>query len=47
MLGAIDRSLRLFYDEPETFRYISRRNMREDFGWDRSAERYLAIYRSM
>jgi starch synthase len=46
MLGAVDRALAL-YGQPLTWRRLQIRAMAEDFGWDRSAERYLELYREM
>lgn len=47
MLDAIDRALKLYYDDKNIFKQVMHRNMEEDFSWGKSAERYLAIYESM
>ncbi len=47
MLHAIDRSLDLYYNHPNLFKQIVKRNMEEDFGWENSARRYISIYESM
>ncbi len=47
MLDAIDRALKLYYDDKTIFKQVMYRNMEENFGWEKSAEKYLAIYESM
>ncbi len=47
MLDAIDRALKLYYDDKTIFKKVMHRNMEEDFSWDKSAKKYLAIYDSM
>lgn len=47
MLNAIDRGLDLYYNNRPLLKSIMYRNMDTDFGWDRSADRYIAIYESM
>jgi len=44
LLAAIDRALDTFRD-PVLWRRIQLAGMRADFSWDRSAQRYLALYR--
>jgi starch synthase len=46
MLSAVDRAIAL-YRQPLAWRHVQLRAMTEDFGWDRSAGRYLALYREM
>jgi starch synthase len=46
LLGAVDRAVAL-YRQPLRWRSVQRRAMSEDFGWSRSADRYLALYRQM
>lgn len=45
MRACIDRALAL-YRQPIGWRRVQREAMQQDFGWRRSAERYLALYRS-
>lgn len=47
MLNAIDRSLDFYYNHKEQWKQVVQRNMQEDFGWNKSAGQYLAIYESM
>ena len=35
------------YAEPEAWRRVMTRAMTQDFGWQRSTERYLALYREL
>ena len=46
MLGAIDRALGA-YANREFFADLRRRCMAEDFGWGRSANEYIRMYREM
>jgi len=43
MIAALDRAL-FIYHQPVLWRKMQRRAMVQDFGWDRSARRYLALY---
>jgi starch synthase len=43
-LGALDRALAAWQDRPR-WAALQRRGMAEDFSWDRSADRYEAVYR--
>ncbi|MDQ7849855.1 MAG: glycogen synthase GlgA [Armatimonadota bacterium] len=43
LLGALDRALEAFRD-PLIWRRIQLAGMRADFSWERSAQRYLALY---
>ena len=45
--SCIDRAIRLFWDEPETFDTLRRHAMAKDFGWKASAKQYMAIYRKL
>lgn len=47
MLGAVDRSLSLYYDNRELWKKIVRSDMEQDFSWARSAQQYIRIYESM
>ncbi len=44
LLGALDRALAAWQDRPR-WAALQRRGMAEDFSWDRSADRYEAVYR--
>lgn len=44
MLACLDRALAL-YRQPLAWRKVQRQAMRQDFGWQASAERYAALYR--
>jgi starch synthase len=44
LVAAVDRAIAL-YRQPLAWRHVQLRAMAEDFGWDRSAGRYLALYR--
>jgi starch synthase len=43
LLGAIDRAESAWRD-PRTWRALQKHGMAQDFGWARSAQRYLAVY---
>lgn len=44
MLGAIDRALSCYYDDPDAWKPLRERALCANFGWDRSAQRYLELY---
>jgi glycogen synthase len=46
MLDCLDRAL-AFFAQPARWCRIQRRGMSRKFGWDGSAERYLALYRKL
>ena len=43
-LAAIDRALALYYDAPEQWQELVRHDMSQDFGWDKGAQSYMALY---
>ena len=43
-LAAIDRALALYYDAPAQWQELVRHDMSQDFGWDKGAEHYMALY---
>jgi starch synthase len=45
LLNAARRALQLWQD-PAAWRGLQRTAMRQDFSWERSARRYLELYRS-
>jgi starch synthase len=44
---AIERAYELFRKSPEAWQRLMLTGMRQDWSWGRSAEKYLALYRSM
>ena len=46
-LGAIRRCLQLYRTEPEAFRTLQKRDMEQDFSWDKPAAEYLALYHKL
>jgi starch synthase len=44
---AIDRAYELFRKSPDAWRKLMLAGMRQDWSWGRSAEKYLALYRSI
>jgi starch synthase len=46
MLDCLDRAL-AFHAQPIRWRKMQQRAMSREFGWDASARRYLAVYRSL
>lgn len=46
-LGAIKRCLRLYREDPEAFRALQKRDMTQDFSWDKPAKEYMRLFRKM
>ncbi len=44
---ALDRTVQLYTEWPRRWQDVMRRAMKQDFGWKPSAERYMALYRSL
>lgn len=44
---AVGRAVRTYREEPQTWREIQRAGMARDWGWVRSADAYLELYRSL
>jgi starch synthase len=47
LIAALQRARDLFSQEPRTWTHMRRQAMAQDFGWDRSAREYLALYRGL
>ena len=47
MLGAVDRALTFYYENKAGLKKVIRTNMETDFSWQKSAEDYLSLYKSM
>lgn len=47
LIEKLESVLRVYRDEPETWRQVQRRAMEEDHSWDRSAAAYEDLYRQM
>jgi len=47
LIETLEAVLRVYRDEPATWRAVQRRAMQEDHSWDRSAEAYENLYRTM
>ncbi|MCL2462007.1 MAG: glycogen synthase [Defluviitaleaceae bacterium] len=47
MMWAVNEALRYWYDDRENWLRIVRNGMESDFSWDKSAERYVELYRKM
>ena len=45
-LSAIDRALRLYYDEPEKWLRLAQNNMRLDSSWKTPAQSYMKLYKN-
>lgn len=43
-LGAIDRSLDVYYNQPGKFNDLRKSDMMQDFGWKEPAKKYMAMY---
>lgn len=46
MLKAIERALRVYNEEPDTWKMLVDRALRQDFSWNKPAERYQELYHS-
>ncbi len=46
-LNAIDRALGLYYDAPEAFARLRKHDMKEDFSWKDSAQKYMVLYHNI
>ena len=47
MLHVIERAMGIYQDQREVWEKLATRGMRQNFGWDRSAQKYLALYRAL
>ncbi len=45
--GALKRCLHLYQQENAKFRALQRRDMEQDFSWDKPAQRYMALFAQM
>ena len=46
-MGALKRALHLYRDDPEAFRALQKRDMEQDFSWDKPAGKYMEIFHRM
>ena len=46
-LDALARCLRLYREDPKGFRALQKRDMEQDFSWDRPAKKYMALFEKM
>ena len=46
-MAAVKRALNLYNHDREGFKALQRRDMEQDFSWDKPAERYMALFRQM
>ena len=46
-LAALKRALNLYNNNREGFKTLQRREMEQDFSWNKPAERYMALFRQM
>jgi len=47
LLATLDRLLALYRSDPPGWRALVKRGMRQDFSWQRAADRYLELYRAI
>jgi len=47
LYGKLESALNVFYDKPKVWRRLQINGMKKDFSWDKSAKKYLKIYRSL
>jgi starch synthase len=46
LIDCLDRAV-AYFDQPVIWRKLQRRAVSRDFSWDRSARRYLSLYRAL
>ena len=46
-LGALERCLRLYREDPEAFRALQKRDMEQDFSWAQPAKKYMQLFKKM
>ena len=46
-LQALQRCLKLYSNNPAQFRALQRRDMQQDFSWDKPAQKYMELFRRM
>lgn len=46
-LWAIDRSLDVYYNQPDKFVALRRSDMKQDFSWKQPAKKYMALYQEI
>ena len=46
-MGAVKRCLRMYRDDPAAFQALQRRDMTQDFSWDKPAQRYMELFHQM
>ncbi len=47
MLHVIERAVRMYHEDRQTFEFLARRAMTGEYGWDQSATKYLALYEEL
>ena len=47
MLHTVERAVNYYNSEPKTFQTLQRRAMRGQYGWDQSAQKYMALYEEL
>ena len=46
-MAALKRCLDLYNNNPEGFRALQKRDMEQDFSWDKPAARYMDLFKQM
>ena len=47
MLHVIERAVKIYRTERETFDFLAKRAMGGEYGWDKSADKYVALYEQL
>ena len=47
MLHVIERAVKMYHDDRETFEKLAKRAMSGEYGWNKSADKYMALYASL
>lgn len=47
MVGAIDRALTIFFEQPTQWKNLVLRALDADYGWEKSAQKYIELYESL
>jgi starch synthase len=45
--AAVQRAVHLYKDYPECFRALQKRDMEQDFSWDKPARKYMELFKQM
>lgn len=47
MYEALNRALKLYYQDEDEFNRVLKNAMNSDYGWEKTAEKYIELYKSL